>query len=465
MTTADNEHFLRCWCEVKFSKLGIGLESEKSAEGSLCKWFPYNKGGDNRRWYGNNELVVNWENCGLEIKNIKDPSSGRIRSHNYNGEYAFNEAGTWTAICSGDIMVRYSPAGALFDSKGASGFCCNHATLMYCIGLLNTKVSGVFLKVLSPSFEYKVGHVANVPLIVDKKCDVVEISQKAVSLSKSDWDSFETSWNFKYHPFLQWLGSKAMWGASNEKLQQNLVVAESYAAWKALTEQRFLQLKSNEEVLNRIFIDIYGLQDELTPGVEDKDVTIARIYDTKEEIPESMKGNNYVLTKCDVIKSFLSYAVGCMFGRYSLDKPGLIFAGGNFDKVYWKYKGQAACDENGDLPFGSGYAGISMAKYHYPKFRDSENWETATDLTFEPDVDNIIPITDEEYFKDDIVGRFVEFVKVVYGAETLEENLDFIANALGNKGNTSREVIRNYFLNDFFKDHCKTCPVLDFQNH
>ena len=190
------------------------------------------------------------------------------------------------------------------------------------------------------------------------------------------------------------------------------LISEKYAAWQAECEERFQQLKKNEEELNRIFIDIYGLQDELTPVVADKDVTVHRVFDSKDDVPESMKGSNYVRTMRDEIVSLISYAVGCMFGRYSLDVEGLAYAGGEWDGS--KYK------------------------------------------TFLPDEDNCIPVTDEEYFKDDIVGRFVEFVRTVYGSDTLEENLDFVANALAGKGSTSREVIRNYFLNDFIKDHIKT---------
>ncbi len=190
------------------------------------------------------------------------------------------------------------------------------------------------------------------------------------------------------------------------------LISEKYSAWQAECEARFQQLKKNEEDLNRIFIDIYGLKDELMPDVADRDVTVHRIFDTKDDVPESMKGSNYVRTMRDEIVSLISYAVGCMFGRYSLDVDGLAYAGGEWD----------------------------AGKYQ----------------TFQPDEDNCIPVTDEEYFQDDIVGRFVEFVRTVYGSDTLEENLDFIAKALGNKGNTSREIIRNYFLNDFIKDHIKT---------
>ena len=233
------------------------------------------------------------------------------------------------------------------------------------------------------------------------------------------------------------------------------LIADKYMAWKAECEARFQQLKSNEEEINRIFISIYGLEDELTPEVADKDVTVHRIFDTKDDVPESMQGSSYVRTKRDEIVSLLSYAVGCMFGRYSLDRQGLVFAGGNFDSVYWKFKGQAALNEQGD-PIDGGYAGISLADYHYPKFHDSEKWEDATSLSYEPDADGIIPITDEEYLEDDIVSCLCDWLKAVYGADTLEENLDFIAVTLGGKGNSSREIIRNYFLKDFFKDHCKT---------
>ncbi len=190
------------------------------------------------------------------------------------------------------------------------------------------------------------------------------------------------------------------------------LISDKYEQWKEECEQRFLKLKENEEELNRIFIDIYGLNDELTPDVADKDITVHRVYDSKDDVPESMKGSNYVRTLHDEIVSLVSYAVGCMFGRYSLDVDGLAYAGGEWDES--KYK------------------------------------------TFIPDADNCIPITDEEYFEDDIVGLFCAWLKKVYGEDTLEENLDFIVNALGNKGKTSREVIRNYFLTDFIKDHIKT---------
>ena len=188
-------------------------------------------------------------------------------------------------------------------------------------------------------------------------------------------------------------------------------ISDKFTAWQAECEARFQQLKANEEELNRIFIDIYGLQDELTPEVADKDVTVHRIFNTKDNVLESMKGSNYVRTLRDEIVSLISYAVGCLFGRYSLDVEGLAYAGGEWD----------------------------ASKYQ----------------TIIPDADNILPICDDDYFEDDLTGKFVDFVRVVYGEDTLEENLKFIADALGGKG-SPREVIRSYFINDFFADHCKT---------
>ena len=441
MATADNDRFLRLWHEVAFPVITFDCKSEQDGVNKAIKWVPYNKGGTTRDWYGNNEYIVNWASNGAEIKNNKDPKTGRIRSHNYNGEYGFKEGITWSAISSGDLSVRYCKAGFLFDSKGAKGFSQNKDNLLWVLGLLNSKVSMQFLQFLSPTLDFKVGDIISIPFVEDecKKSYVASIVRNQIDLSKEDWDAYDTSWDFQRHPLLRPVAS----------------LPDAYTAWKAECEQRFQQLKANEEELNRTFIDIYSLQDELTHDVADKDVTVHRIFDTKDDVPQSMQGSNYVRTKRDEIVSLLSYAVGCMFGRYSLDRQGLIFAGGDFDSVYWKFKGQAALNEQGD-PIDGGYAGISLANYHYPRFHNAENWEDATSLSYEPDADGIIPITDEEYLEDDIVSCLCDWLKAVYGADTLEENLDFIAGALGGKGGSSREIIRSYFLKDFFKDHCKT---------
>ncbi len=284
----------------------------------------------------------------------------------------------------------------IFDVSSNSFFC-NDTLYYYIAALLNSKIMYSLSKILNPTINFSAGVVANLPIKIDQTAvgQVDDILENIIKLAMLDWDSYETSWDFKRHSMIV-----------KGKL------ADAYATWKANCESHFLQLKANEEELNRIFIDIYGLQDELTPDVADKDVTVHRIFDTKDDVPESMKGSNYIRTLHDEIVSLISYAVGCMFGRYSLDVDGLAYAGGEWDS----------------------------SKYQ----------------TFQPDEDNCIPVTDEEYFEDDIVGRFVEFVRTVYGSDTLEENLDFIAKALGNKGNTSREIIRNYFLTDFIKDHIKT---------
>ena len=267
----------------------------------------------------------------------------------------------------------------------------------YLLGMMNSNTAMLFLSFLSPTLRFTEGPVGLVPILYDEKYseNIAHIVNDCESNSVLDWDSFETSWDFVEHPLIRHIST----------------VAEAFAQWKNECETRFNQLKANEEDLNRIFIDIYGLQDELTPEVVDKDVTVHYLVDTKDDIPESMRGSNYVLTRRDVIVSLLSYAVGCMFGRYSLDVDGLVYAGGA--------------------------------------------WDSSKYTTFPADENNIIPICDDEYFEDDIVGRFVKFIETVYGSDALEENLKFIADALGGKG-TPRDVIRSYFLDDFYADHCKT---------
>lgn len=442
MRTGNNERFLRLWYEPNFRKIGFGYSSAKDANGHGAKWIPYNKGGEFRKWYGNLDYIVNWEDNGFEIKeNTRKvyPQLGENLGWKISNEqYYFKEGISWTVVTSKVCFRRYYQ-GNIFSNSGQSVIASDSNLLDYLTGALNSCVSEVALNILSPTLGFESGYVNKVPIVISNQEIVQNIVNANIILGKSDWDSYETSWDFQRHPLLRPV----------------FRLSDAYTAWKSECEQRFLQLKANEEELNRIFIDIYGLQDELTPDVADKDVTVHRVFDTKDEVPESMQGSSYVRTKRDEVVSLLSYAVGCMFGRYSLDRQGLVFAGGNFDSVYWKFKGQAALNEQGD-PIDGGYAGISLANYHYPKFHDSEKWEDATSLSYEPDADGIIPITDEEYMEDDIVFRLCDWLKAVYGADTLEENLDFIAGALGGKGNSSREIIRSYFLKDFFKDHCKT---------
>lgn len=376
LATSNNNLFLKKWYEVSIKKCSVyDLKNHND-----YKWFPMNKGGSYRKWYGNNEWLINYENDGFEIKkyaaDIYKSASRTIQ----NTKYYFKQSLTWSALTSGNFSVRWSNEGAIFGSGGYSAFV-DDEDIYYILALMNSKVNSIFIKIVSPTLNYEVGHIKTIPVVMENatKDRVNDISKKLVRLSQNDWDAFETSWDFKKHPLTCCEEDK---------------VSVAFEVWSKECAERFNQLKANEEELNRIFIDIYGLQDELTPEVEDKDVTV-RKADLQRDI-----------------KSLISYAVGCMFGRYSLDGDGLAYAGGEWDN----------------------------SKYD----------------TFISDEDNCIPITDEEYFEDDIVGLFCAWLKKVYGEDTLEENLNFIANALGNKGKTSREVIRNYFLTDLIKDHIKT---------
>lgn len=363
MDTGNNDYFIKLWYEINFDKFDCIYHSKK--------WVPYDKGGNYRKWYGNNDYVVNWENDGYELKNSK----ANLRSQNLY----FKKSITWNALSSADTCFRASMYNGIFDSAGSSMF--PETNFEYCLGLMNSVQTQYFLKIINPTLNYGAGSIAKTPIIFSENEDIKNIVIQNINSSKLDWDSFETSWDFKIHPLVK---------------NHVSTISEAYNLWNAESESRFNTLKSNEEELNRIFIDIYGLQDELDPYVEDKDVTVRKADFVRD------------------IKSFISYAVGCMFGRYSLDVEGLAYAGGE--------------------------------------------WDSSKYSTFTPDTDDIIPICDEEYFEDDIVTRFIEFVRVAYGSDTLEDNLSFIANALGGKG-APRDVLRNYFLNDFFKDHCNTYQV------
>lgn len=377
MATASNDRFLRLWHEVSFNRIGFKIKDRDEAQLSKKKFFPYNKGGEFRKWYGNRDYVVNWENDGFEIRNFKDEKTGRIRSHNYNLDFIFREGITWTFLSSSKFSSRYYEKGFLCDAVGC-GLYAATKDILYIEALLCSSVTDYILNVLNPSISYQPGNIGSIPLCVSdgNRHTIEELADKCISNSKQDWDSYETSWDYKKNPLIRSVST----------------ISEAFCQWENESESRFNQLKANEEKLNRIFIDIYGLQDELTPEVDDKDVTVRKADLGRD------------------IRSFISYAVGCMFGRYSLDVEGLAYAGGEWDAE--KYK------------------------------------------SFPADEDNIIPICDDEYFEDDIVGRFVDFVEVVYGKETLDENLKFIADAIGGKGQP-KDVIREYFIKDFYKDHCK----------
>lgn len=401
MATTDNNRFVRMWFEVCSENIGYNMDIITAKE-SCLKWFPFNKGGAYRKWYGNNDSIVNYQYDGIEIKKNVLKKYPYLKTPDFvvkNQSMYFLENGTWTAITSGSFSVRYSPKGFIISNAGMGIF--SKKYLRYVIALLNSNSLVKLLRAISQTLNFNAGDIEKIPFIFDDKynIDIEKFSSACISLSKSDWDAFETSWDFTKHPLVvnsdQCIVNSE--SSANTQLTTNhsslATIAQAYQRWEEETNARFTQLKANEEELNRIFIDIYGLQDELTPEVEDKDVTV-RKADLQRDI-----------------KSLISYAVGCMFGRYSLDIEGLAYAGGAWDE----------------------------SKY----------------VTFKPDEDNVIPITDEDYFEDDIIGRLIAWLKVVYGAETLEENLRFIADALGTSGDTARQKIRNYFLKDFFKDHCK----------
>lgn len=364
--TGDVNHFLRLWHEVAIGDITFG-EMDPEMLRSSETYYPYIKGGTYNKWYGNLEYVLKWENDGI----------GLVRSRTENRNYFFKKGITWSLITTSSLSFRWFDTGFLCDVSGSSYFAHNENEILYILAFLNSPVSTAVLNIINPTINLNIKDIMLMPLNISNPKNVSALSEQCISASKMDWDSFETSWDFQHHPLIRPVST----------------MADAFAQWESECSERFSQLKVNEEELNRIFIDIYGLQDELTPKVEDKDVTVR-----KAELQRD-------------IKSLLSYAVGCMFGRYSLDMEGLAYAGGDWDES--KYK------------------------------------------TFLPDVDGILPITDEEYLGDDIVTRLCSWLKVVYEEDTLEENLDFIAKALGGRGNSSREIIRNYFLKDFFKDHCK----------
>ena len=563
LSTSDNERFLRFLWEPAFDKIS------KTGNDSL-KWYFFQKGGEYRKWYGNLQYVVNWENNGEEIKywvthNPKDPKTTSWSRRIFNTDLYFRKGLTWSVICSNDISFRLSPSNTMISNAagGIFGFEKHLDDLYMLFAGINSKVWGKVFRLLNPTINYSSGIIQKAP-IPGLREKTINIVQQNISLSKSDWDSFETSWDFAEHPLLV-TSDKCIVDSGqcsvdsessvNAKLITNnfslTTIAQAYQRWKAVCNERFAQLKANEEELNRIFIDIYGLQDELTPEVEEKDVTVHRVFDSKDDVPEAMKGSNYILTQQQVVKGLISYAVGCIFGRYSLDKSGLVYAGGEISDQWIEISGQYYLREvvekyvaqelqrtysmaeinvadGGDLPIGEITAtrgaiftfesdakssninsvqycrGTSKKLYEgirelsvnsqgikcgagntaydlcSPEILDAiasgtgselvqRGWQDADSIDWQAihcklttnhygaDKDAIIPISDNEYFNDDIVARFVEFIKIAFGADEkmLEANLNFIATALGGNG-SARDVIRAYFNNGFYADHCKT---------
>jgi len=380
MATANNDLFLRFWHEVTYKRIGFGFSFFTDSVENLHKWFPYSKGGTARKWYGNNDLVVDWENDGHAIKNYADLKTGRIRSHNYNGEYGFREGITWSSISSGDLACRYSERGYLFDSKGAKAF--SEEDLHLYLALLNSRVVMQFLCVLSPTLDYKVGDILQVPyLYPSNKEEVTNLAILLERIARTDWDNFETSWDFIDLPLLR-----------DDLKGKTLNI--SCLKWETYLKTNNSRMQELETENNRIWIEAYGLKGELGPEVPEEEITLAR--------PDRKKD----------VAAFLSYAVGCMMGRYSLDKEGFILAD----------------------------AGDTLENYL------AKVGKPLDELTFTPDEDGIIPVLDGEWFEDDIVARTRDFLRVTFGEDTLEENLRFIEESLGKE-------LRKYFLTDFYKNH------------
>lgn len=377
LATADNNKFLRMWYEVCIENIKFNCKSCSETKNSPKKWYPYNKGGDYRKWYGNNECVVNWENDGYEIRNFTDGGK-KIKSRPQNTQYYFNKGITWSLFGFENFGVRYKDYGFIFDVSGSSMFP-DSENIYYVIGYLCSNIAFKFLSLLAPTVNFQIGNIASLPYKeISDKSIINTLVKRNIEICKYDWDKSEISWDFQKSPII---------------IENETRIDDSLRIYKEKYSNFRNELRNNEKKLNEIYNNIFEVQ-EVDTNINDRDLTLKPIED-----------NN-------IIKEFISYAVGCMFGRYSLDKDGLIFAGGTFDENNYK--------------------------------------------TFKADNDNIIPITDEAYFSDDIVERFKIFIKTVYGDNTFNENMDFIAEALGKKGTeTSEETIRRYFVNDFFNDHIK----------
>lgn len=409
MFTGANDLFFRLWHEPLFSSIDFGVTTKE--EVSNAHYVPMNSGGSFRRWYGNRWNIIKFDKKHYDMITAN-------KGHR-NPQFYFQKSAVWTKITTGNFSLRISEAGFI-NNDASMAIYKGSVSLELIAGLLNSKVAQYYLNLVNESLNYTTGNVSSIPYISNNDAEIEKKVNSCIDISRTDWDSFETSWDFQHHPLLRKVSN----------------VSEAFDQWQNECDNRFNQLKANEEELNRIFINIYGLQDELTPEVEDKDVTVRKADLGRD------------------IRSFISYAVGCMFGRYSIYRPGLIYAGGDWKSVYGDFP-VSKIELNENIIHGSGFHtyGTPITNRAVVYLKEPNEMKDAEEF-WGVDADNIIPICDDEYFEDDIVGLFVEFVKMVYGAETLDENLKFIADALGGKGQP-KDVIRNYFLNDFYTDHCK----------
>ena len=422
LATADNNRFLRLWNEVSYNKIGYNMSNSKEALESKKKWFPCNKGGEFRKWYGNQEYLVNWENDGYEIKNFYD-EKGKLRSRPQNTEYYFKESISWGLITSGGSSFRYFPKGFIFDISAVTYFIEKKEREI--LGVLNSKYFLELSQIINPTINFSNGVFALLPALFTENEKFNKLVQENIDISKEEWDSRETSWDFEKISLIDGKDLRTAF--------------ENYCShWR----DNFVQLHKNEEELNRLFIEIYELQDEMDEKVSFDDITIlkkeakiveidnskAREFSSESEKYLYDRGVSLEFNKDELVKQFLSYAIGCIMGRYSTNKPGLIMA--NSDDVLELSSNKFLVkDANGDI-------------------------RQEVETEFLPDEFGILPITAEKDFSNDIVERVKEFVKFVYGEESLKDNLNFIAEALGNKDNKNpEEIIRTYFIKDFYADH------------
>ena len=427
--TGENDRFLRLWNEVSFTKIGYNISNSQEALESKKKWFPYNKGGEFRKWYGNQEYLVNWENDGYEIKNFYD-EKGKLRSRPQNIDFFFRKGITWSLISSSSFGVRSSNTGFIFDAAGSTLFLKNTKIHNYILGYLAGKINFNFLKITSPTISFEIGQIRLLPIILSNQNNenihiINNLVQQNISISKEEWDSRETSWDFEKLSLIDGKDLKTAY--------------ENYCNhWR----DNFVQLHKNEEELNRLFIEIYDLQDEMDEKVTFDDITIlkkeAKIVEIDNSISKNFssesekylydRGVSLEFNKDELVKQFLSYAVGCIMGRYSINKSGLIIA--NSDDI------------------------LELLENKFIVKGTDGEIRQEVESKFLPDEFGIIPITDEKDFSNDIVEKLKEFIKLVYGEENLKDNLNFIAEALGNKDNKSaEEIIRTYFIKDFYLDH------------
>ena len=403
LTTGSNDTFLRFWFEVHERNIGFGMEGGNNTNGKPYRWFPYQKGGAFRRWFGNAEYVVNWFADGQELRAFIDQETGRVRSHNYNGDYAFRAGLTWSGISSGTFAVRMVPEGFMFDAKGPMGFPLLDEDKPGIAGLLNSSVVGHLLKMLAPTLDFKLGHVLNLPF----KRDLIERVQgyidRCVAISMDDWNAYERSWDFQTLPVV------------TASLEHAPTLRSSYTAWIIQNREIIAEMKNLEEENNRLFIDAYGLQDELNPDIPIKQITLTvnPAYRYGGKLGEKELWARF---RRDTMVELVSYAIGCMMGRYSLDAPGLIY------------------DHSGNV-------GFDATRY----------------TTFPADSDGLVPLTDIEWFDDDATNRLVEFISVAWDVDHLENNLTFLADNLApRRSESSHDTIRRYICDNFYKNHLQT---------